>query len=320
MLADMTSVPMILDCDPGHDDAIAILVAVANADLLGITTVAGNAPVTSTTRNAIVILDLAGRADVPVHSGASRPLVAPPKHAAHVHGESGIDGSDLPEPSRPATSDRAVDFLIETVRANEGTWLVPTGPLTNIAIALRLAPDLAAKVGGISLMGGGRFGNITTAAEFNIWADPEAADIVFGYGGPLTMAGLDLTHQLRATPPRIERVRAIGTRLSTALAELFDFFSATYIRRHDNMDGGAVHDPCAVMALTHPELFTTSQRHVMIETAGVHTRGMTLIDDRGLIERGPSNATVLETIDADGAWDVIVAACSPQRDASPAPT
>jgi inosine-uridine nucleoside N-ribohydrolase len=304
----MALLPLILDCDPGHDDAIAIVVAAAHADVLGVTTVAGNAPLTATTRNALIVLDLIGRADVPVHAGAERPLVAPPRHAGHVHGESGLDGASLPEPSRQPDSDRAVDFIIETVRANEGTWLVPTGPLTNIAIALRLAPDIAGKVGGISLMGGGRFGNVTTSAEFNVWADPEAAEIVFHYGGPLIMAGLDLTHQFRATQARIEQVRQIGGPLSVALADLLTFFSGTYTQRHDNMDGAAVHDPCAVLALTHPDLFTSSGRHVVVETAGVYTRGMTVIDDRGLVERKPPNTTVLETIDAATGFDIVIEA------------
>src|SRR6478736_5050631 len=152
---------ILIDCDPGHDDAIAIMVGARHAALVGVTTVAGNAPLSLTTRNALVMLDLIGRADVPVHTGADRPLVAAPVHADYVHGESGIDGADLPEPSRPATSDDAVGFIIDSVRANEGLWLVPTGPLTNIALALRAAPDLPDRVGGISLMGGGRFGNRT---------------------------------------------------------------------------------------------------------------------------------------------------------------
>jgi len=314
----MALLPLILDCDPGHDDALAIVAAAAHADLLGVTTVAGNAPLTATTRNAIIVLDLIGRSGTPVHSGAARPLVAPPRYASHVHGESGLDGADLPAPSRAATSERAVDFIIDTVRANEGTWLVGTGPLTNIAIALRLAPDIATKLGGISVMGGGRFGNITIAAEFNIWADPEAAEIVFGYGGQLVMAGLDLTHQFQAIPARIERVRTIGSRLSTALADLLDFFSGTYVGRHDNMEGAAVHDPCAVLALTHPELFTSRQRRVVVETAGVYTRGMTLIDDRGLLEREATNTTLLESMDVDAAFDILIESIRDLSSPSPA--
>lgn len=304
----MTSLPkMIVDCDPGHDDAIALVVAAHFADLVGVTTVAGNAPITATTRNARIILDMIGSA-APLHQGAHRPLVAPPRHAAYVHGESGLDGADLPEPSRPADSENAIDFIIETCRATEGIWLVPTGPLTNIALALRAAPDLASRIAGISLMGGGSFGNRSAAAEFNIWADPEAASVVFDYGHRLIMSGLDVTHRLQATPDRIAQVRNLPGRLAAVLADLFDFFSQVYVSRHDNMQGGAVHDPCAVLALTHPELFTTKDHHVVVETHGELTRGMTLIDQRGLIEREHPNCTVQWDVDASKAFDVIVAA------------
>jgi inosine-uridine nucleoside N-ribohydrolase len=169
---------MIVDCDPGHDDAIALVVAAKYANLVGVTTVAGNAPIAATTRNARIVLDMIG-SSAPLHQGAHRPLVAPPRDAAYVHGESGLDGADLPAPSRAADSNDAVSYIIETCRATEGIWLAPTGPLTNIALALRSAPDLRDRIAGISLMGGGTFGNRTTVAEFNIWADPEAAAMVF---------------------------------------------------------------------------------------------------------------------------------------------
>jgi inosine-uridine nucleoside N-ribohydrolase len=304
----MTERPkMIVDCDPGHDDAIALVVAARFAELVGVTTVAGNAPITATTRNARIVLDMIG-SNVPLHQGAQRPLVAPPRHAAYVHGESGLDGADLPEPSRPADSTDAVGYIIDTCRATEGLWLVPTGPLTNIALALRAAPDIAERVAGISLMGGGSFGNRSAAAEFNIWADPEAASVVFGYGHRLIMSGLDVTHRLQATPERIAQVRQIPGRLAAVLADLFDFFSQVYVSRHDNMRGGAVHDPCAVLALTHPSLFTTKDQHVTVETSGELTRGMTLIDQRGLIERLDPNCTVQWDVDAQAAFDVIVEA------------
>jgi inosine-uridine nucleoside N-ribohydrolase len=299
--------PVILDCDPGHDDAIAIVVAAAHTELLGITTVAGNVPLELTTRNALIMTDLLGL-DVEVHRGAARPLIAPPRHAGYVHGESGMDGADLPEPSRPPSSERAIDFIIETCRQREGIWLVPTGPMTNIALALRAAPDLSGRIAGISLMGGGTFGNRTAAAEFNLWADPEAAAIVFEYGGPLIMSGLDLTHQFQATPERIAQVRALPGRLAGLLADLFVFYSGSYLKRHEGMRGAAVHDPCAVMALTHPHLFTRAQRHVVIETQGQHTRGMTMIDERRLVERSEPNCEVLVGLDADAAFDVVVQA------------
>ena len=298
---------IILDCDPGHDDAIAMVVAARHANLLGVTTVAGNAPLTATTRNAIIVRDLLG-IDVPVHAGADRPLVAPPQHADYVHGESGMDGANLPEPSGPPTSTDAVGFIVETCRANEGTWLVPTGPMTNIALALRAAPDLAHRIAGISLMGGGTFGNRTAAAEFNLWCDPDAAAIVFRYGGPLIMAGLDVTHTFQATEERIDAVRALPGTLAAVFADLFEFFSAAYRRRHDDMAGAAVHDPVSVMALTHPAVLTTRDVHVDIETRGELTAGMTVIDQRRLIERPAPNCTLVTGIDADAGFRIITEA------------
>jgi len=298
---------LILDCDPGHDDAIAMLVAARHATVLGITTVAGNAPLSATTRNALIMRDLLGL-DAEVHSGAERPLIREPKHADYVHGKSGMDGADLPEPSGPPASGDAVGFIIDTCRANEGAWLVPTGPLTNIGLALRAAPDLARRIAGISLMGGGTFGNRTAAAEFNIWCDPEAADIVFSYGGPLVMSGLDLTHQVQALPHRVDMVRPIPGRLAHALVGLLEFFSGTYTSRHHGIGGAPVHDPLAVMALTHPELFTTQNAHVTVETDGTRTLGMTVIDRRDLKEVPAGNCTLQTGVDADTAWQVVVEA------------
>lgn len=300
-----TPLPIILDCDPGHDDAIAIVVAARHTNLLGITTVAGNAPLSATSRNAIIMRDLLGL-DAPVHAGANRPLVQPARHAGYVHGASGMDGADLPEPSGPPESHDAVGFIIDTCRAHEGVWLVPTGPLTNIALALRAAPDVAARIAGISVMGGGTFGNRTAAAEFNLWADPEAADMVFSYGGPLIMSGLDVTHRFQALPERIDMVRALPGRLAAVLADLLDFFSETYRSRHHHITGAAVHDPCAVMALTHPHLFRREFRHVEIETQGLRTAGMTVIDQRDLKEVPDANCDVQVDVDADAAWAVVV--------------
>ena len=297
--------PIILDCDPGHDDAMAIVVAARHTNLIGITSVSGNAPLSATTRNAIIMRDLLGL-ECPVHAGAERPLIREAQHATYVHGKSGMDGSNLPEPSGPPASHDAVGYIIETCRAQEGIWLVPVGPMTNIALALRAAPDLANRIAGISIMGGGRFGNRTAAAEFNLWCDPEAADIVFSYGGPLVMAGLDLTHKFQATPERIAMVRALPGTLAPILVALLDFFSGTYRSRHHNIVGAPVHDPCAVMALTHPQLFTRRSAHVQIETHGTLTAGMTLIDDRDLKEVPAPNCDVLTGIDADAAWRVLV--------------
>ena len=300
---------VLLDCDPGHDDAIAIVVAARNTDLVGITTVAGNAPLTSTTHNALVMRDLLD-IDVEVHSGSSRPLVGEPKHAGHVHGESGLDGADLPESSTPLDGTDAVQFIVDACHRHDNLWLVPVGPLTNIAHALQKDPAIAQRIAGISLMGGGSFGNRSTMGEFNIWADPEAAQIVFASGAPMIMAGLDVTHQFQATPARIERLRSIEGTLATTLADLLVFFSMMYQRNHDegHLQGGAMHDPLAVLALTHPTLFERVDRHVVVETQGEYTRGMTVIDERRLIERKAANVAVLTHVDADAAFDLVAEA------------
>jgi inosine-uridine nucleoside N-ribohydrolase len=299
---------IILDCDPGHDDAVAIVVAARHTDLLGITTVAGNAPIERTTYNARVMRELLGL-DVEVHSGAERPIVAEPKHAGFVHGASGLDGADLPAPTRVVDGTDAIGFIIETCRSNEGTWLVPVGPLTNIALALRAAPDLHRSIAGISLMGGGTFGNREPVAEFNVWADPEAAAVVFDSGVPLVMASLDLTHQFVTTPELIARLRALPGRLARVLGDLFVFFADNYISRHDEgLIGAAVHDPLAVMALTHPDLFQRRARNVRVETRGELTRGMTVIDQRTITDRPAANCDMLVAVDADAAWEVVLEA------------
>jgi inosine-uridine nucleoside N-ribohydrolase len=181
-------------------------------------------------------------------------------------------------------------------------WLVATGPLTNIALALRTAPDLCHRIAGISVMGGGTFGNRSVVAEFNIWADPEAAAVVFNSAVPLVMAGLDVTHRFIATEDRIHAIRAVPGLLANTLADLFEFFSATYRTRHDDMEGAAVHDPLAVLAVSHPDVFTRVSRHIDIETTGVLTRGMTVIDQRTLVDRPAANCEMLTDLDADRAW------------------
>ncbi len=298
---------ILLDCDPGHDDAVAIVVAARFAELVGITTVAGNAPLERTTHNARVMRDLLGL-DVPVHAGSPRPLVAEPSTGAFVHGESGLDGADLPAPTTPLDGSDAVAFIVDTCRTVDDVWLVPVGPLTNIALALRAAPDIADRIAGISLMGGGTFGNRTPVAEFNVWADPEAAAIVFAAGARLTMAGLDVTHRFQATPERIARIRALEGRLAAVLADLFEFFSANYLSRHDGgaMRGAAVHDPLAVPAVTHPDLFESEERHVTVETSGRLTRGMTVIDRRAITDRPAANCAVLTDVDDGSAFDLVV--------------
>jgi inosine-uridine nucleoside N-ribohydrolase len=315
MLASMTTsfsgAPprIILDCDPGHDDAVAIVAAAHSAELLGITTVAGNAPLSRTTHNALIIRDLLA-IDVPVHAGADRPLVLPPVSGPDIHGRSGLDGADLPEPTTPLDGHDAIAFIVDTCRSTDDVWLVPTGPQTNIALALRAAPDLAGRIAGISFMGGGSYGNRTAAAEYNIWADPHAAAIVIDSGTRLVMAGLDVTHRFQATPERIDAVERVGGTLASALADLFRFFSASYLRRHDDgaLRGAAVHDPLAVLALTHPRLFEREAMHVSVETDGALTRGMTVLDRRRLVERPAPNCEVLTDVDADGAFGVVLEA------------
>lgn len=299
---------ILIDCDPGHDDAVAIILAAHAADLIGITTVHGNASLERTTMNARIVRDLLDL-DVPVHSGAARPLVVEPKFAAFVHGESGLDGADLPPPTRPLDGMDAARFIVDTVRASdEPIWLVPVGPLTNIALALRTAPDIVDRVAGISLMGGGTYGNRTPAAEFNIWADPHAAAIVCGSGAPIKMLTIDLTHQFILDPVRIADIAALNGRLARVLTGLFEFFSDNYISRHHHLRGAPLHDPCAVLAVTHPEWFTGTERHVGIETDGHLTIGQTIIDRRNMLDGEPPNCFVPDQIDDVAAWQRIVAA------------
>jgi inosine-uridine nucleoside N-ribohydrolase len=273
-------VPVVVDCDPGHDDAVALVLADLHADLLGITTVAGNAPLAHVTRNALVTTELFGL-DVPVHAGADRPLVAPPRHAAGVHGQGGFAGAAVPEPAGTAASGDAVGFLVDTARRVEGLWLVATGPLTNVALALRCAPDLAGRLAGISFMAGSAtVGNHSPVAEFNALADPEALDVVLRSGVPLRMAGLDLTYQFAVDDAFEAEVRALGTRGATVVADLV----AHYLRAleaRDRRRRGGLHDPCAVLAVTHPGVVGHVDRHVAVELAGRLTRGMTVVDQRG---------------------------------------
>ncbi len=302
----MSDPRVILDCDPGHDDAVAIVAAARYADLVGITTVAGNARLEQTTHNALALRDLL-RIDVPVHSGCADAIVEPHEAAPAVHGESGLDGADIPAPTTPLDGTEAIEFIIESCRSTAGTWLVATAPMTNIALALRAAPDLTAQIGGISFMGGGTFGNRTPVAESNVICDPEAALIVVESGVPLKMAGLDVTYQFQATPERIDRVRRIPGRLAAVLADLFTFYSANYLAQHDagSLRGAAIHDPLAVLAVTHPELFTIESRYVDVETRGAITRGMTVIDRRAIRNRPEPNCDVLTAVDADAAFDLV---------------
>ena len=305
-----TRAKIILDCDPGHDDAVAILLAHRHCHVLGITTVSGNAPLTSTTANALLVCQLAGLG-TPVHAGADRPLLVPAAHAPRAHGSTGLDGPPRPEIRRRVASNDAVGFIINTVRTHDDVWLVPVGPLTNIALAIRQAPDIVERVAGISLMGGAVGpGNVTPTAEFNIWADPHAAQIVFAAGAPLVrMAGLNLTHQLCVGPSETAALRAQGGIVPEFVAGLFDFYLAGY-RERAGLDAAPMHDPCAVLAVTHPGLFTFGTRHVAVETSGDLTRGMTVADERPGTDAVP-NCEVAYSIDSAAALELIVAAvCS----------
>lgn len=291
---------ILLDCDPGHDDAFALLVAARRCEVVAVTTVSGNVGLSSTTRNALILRELAGL-DVPVHRGAAGPLVGEPLHAPDIHGDSGLDGPDLPAPRGEVDPVPAAVAIVEAARRHDDLWLVATGPLTNVALALRLDPELPERLAGISLMGGSRsFGNTTAAAEFNILADPEAADAVFASGARIVMAGLDLTHQFRLGTDDVAALRAVDGPVGRFAADLLGFFLAAYARR-SGRPSAPMHDPCAVLALTDPELFDREALRIVVETQGRHTRGMTLCDQRDMHRRAAPNAEVLTRIDADAA-------------------
>lgn len=301
---------IILDCDPGHDDAIAILLAAASpkVELLGITTVAGNAELDKTTVNALQVCEMAGLTNTPVARGAAQPLVRPRETAPSIHGDSGMDGPLLPEPTKAVVDEHAVDFIIRHLLHSDGDiTLVPTGPLTNIAMAIRKEPAIIPKIREIVVMGGGTFGNWTPAAEFNIFVDAEAAKIVFESGVPLTMCGLDLTHQAMATEPIRERIRLIGNPVSDFVVELLDFFMDTY-KNVFGMNGelcAPIHDACCVAYCIDPTVFTTRKLHVDIETKGEFTYGMTVVDTLGVTGK-PPNVNVAHELDADKFWDMLV--------------
>jgi purine nucleosidase len=301
--------PVIIDCDPGQDDAVMLLLACASPelDILGVTTVAGNVPLELTHRNARRMLELAGRGDIPVYAGCGRPLVRAPITAEAIHGRSGIDGYPVRDPARPLATGHAVDFIVETCRAaDDVVTLVPTGPLTNIAAALEQAPDIAAKIGQIVLMGGAlaRGSRISPVAEFNILSDPDAAQIVFGSGVPLVAFGLDLTQQVITTPARLERIRAIATPAADAVAAMLTFYGKA-VSENSRAGGGALHDPCPVAWLIEPDLFRGERVNVVVETASEITLGMTVVDRDGVTGR-PANTLWMRDADADGFYDLLI--------------
>ena len=296
---------IIIDTDPGQDDAMAILLALGSPEevnVLGITVVAGNVPLALTAKNARKVCEVAGRPDVKVFEGCDRPLAHTLVTAEHVHGKTGLDGIELPEPKMPIQDQHGVDFIIDTVRAHPaGTvTLCPLGPLTNIATAFNKAPDIVEKVQEIVLMGGAYFevGNVTPAAEFNIYVDPEAADIVFKSGVKLTVMPLDYTHKVLVTAPRLQAFRDFGTHLGDVVAGWLDFFERFDVEKYGSL-GGPLHDPTVIAYLIKPDLFSGRFINVEIETHSDLTRGMTVADWWGVTDRAP-NAMFMGEADADG--------------------
>lgn len=301
---------IIIDTDPGQDDAVAILLALASPeeiDVLGITAVAGNVPLSLTQKNARIVCELAGKPDTKVFAGCDTPIARKLVTAEHVHGKTGLDGPTLPDPEMELADGHAVDFIIDTLRSEpEGTVsLCPLGPLTNIATALTKAPDIASQIQEIVLMGGAYFevGNITPTAEFNIYVDPEAAKIVFACGAPITVMPLDVTHKALVTKPRNDAFRALGTPVGVAVAEMTDFFER-FDKEKYGSQGAPLHDPCVTAYLIKPELFTGRHINVEIETSSDLTLGMTVADWWRVSGREP-NATFMGDIDADGFFDLL---------------
>ncbi|GGB02671.1 nucleoside hydrolase [Allosediminivita pacifica] len=301
---------IIIDTDPGQDDAVAILLALASPkelEVLGITAVAGNVPLDLTSRNARIVCELAGKPETAVFAGCDAPLERKLVTAEHVHGRTGLDGPVLPDPRMPLQDKHAVDFIIETLRAEPAgsVTLCPLGPLTNIATALQKAPDIAERIAEIVLMGGAYFevGNITPTAEFNIYVDPQAADIVFRCGAPITVMPLDVTHKALVTSARNDAFRSLGTRVGTAVAEMTDFFERFDLEKYGS-EGAPLHDPCVTAYLIRPEIFSGRHINVEIETTSELTMGMTVADWWRVSDR-PANATFMGDLDADAFFSLL---------------
>ena len=301
---------IIIDTDPGQDDAVAILLALASPEdvtVLGITAVAGNVPLRLTEKNARIICELAGRPDIKVFAGCDRPLVKPLVTAEHVHGKTGLDGPQMADPVMALQPAHAVDFIIDTLRAAPAhtVTLCPLGPLTNIATAFRRAPDIVSRVQEIVLMGGAYFevGNITPAAEFNIYVDPHAAEIVFKSGVPLVVMPLDVTHRALTTHARVAAFRALGTEAGRMVAEWTDFFERFDMEKYGS-EGAPLHDPCVIAYLIRPELFSGRHINVEIETRSDLTMGMTVADWWRVTKR-PANAMFMRDIAADGFYALL---------------
>jgi inosine-uridine nucleoside N-ribohydrolase len=303
----VTPTPLVLDCDPGHDDMVAILLAAASPaiDLRAITTVAGNGTLEQTTRNALLTCTHAGIRDVPVAAGCAGPLLGTLHTAGDVHGDSAMDGAQLGEPDVEAVDVHAVDLLAGVLRDTTApVTVVATGPLTNVALLLRRYPELRAAIGAIVVMGGSiGAGNWRPLAEFNIFVDPEAAHVVFTSGLPVTMCGLDVTHQALATDDVLDGLRALGTPLAATVVELLGFFAEQY-RRIWGFPAAPVHDPVAVARVIDPAVVRCVPAHVAIELAGTHTRGATVVDRYGVTGE-PPNAEVAIELDHAGFWALV---------------
>ncbi|MGE0970613.1 pyrimidine-specific ribonucleoside hydrolase RihA [Klebsiella sp. WOUb02] len=302
------ALPIILDCDPGHDDAIAIVLALASPelDVKAITSSAGNQTPEKTLRNVLRMLTLLQRQDIPVAGGARKPLMRELIIADNVHGESGLDGPALPEPDFAPQNVTAVELMAKTLRESpQPVTIVATGPQTNVALLLNSHPELHDKIARIVMMGGAMvLGNWQPAAEFNIYVDPEAAEIVFQSGIPVVMAGLDVTHKAQIHDMDIERFRQLGNPVATIVAELLDFFMEYHKDAKWGFTGAPLHDPCTIAWLLKPELFTSVERWVGVETQGKYTQGMTVVDYYFLTGKQP-NTTVLLDVDREGFVDLL---------------
>ena len=301
---------IIIDCDPGQDDAVALLLAFASpddVDLIGITTVGGNVPLALTHRNARMMCDIAGHQHVPVYAGHGEPLTRSLVTAEAIHGDTGIDGIDVFEPETPLQEQHAVDFIVNTLlNTEEPITLVPTGPLTNIAAAIERSPDILPNIEQIVLMGGAmrEGGNRTPSAEFNILVDPDAADIVLRCGRPITQLGLDVTHQVLSTRPRVERIRALDNPVALATAGMLSFFDRYDTKKYKSK-GAPLHDPCTVAWLIRPELFEGKLCNVAVETKSELTIGHTAVDFWHVTDR-PKNVNWIFGVDADGFYNLLV--------------
>ena len=309
---------IIIDTDPGQDDAVAILLALAAPELevLGITCVAGNVPLALTQRNARIICELAGRPDMPVFAGAARPMERALVTAEHVHGKTGLNGPELWQPVMPLRREHAVDFIINTLRENRAgaVTLAVLGPLTNIALALKKAPDISAHIAEIVLMGGGCFegGNITPAAEFNIYVDPDAARLVFDSGIPLVVMPLDLTHKTLTTRERVARFAGIGNKVGRFTAEMLGFFERFDMEKYGSL-GAPLHDPNVIAYLLKPEIYAGREVNIEIETSSELTRGMTVVDWWRVSGR-QANATFMREVDDTAFYELLFARLGQYRD------